>query len=85
MIVYSLVNKEFSEVEYISIDREVIEEIMMDNFMLDFQGQCQASIDEDYISIEAPNEDTYTIIKDNWDILMRWYKEYYDICENRLI
>ena len=85
MIVYSLVNKEFGEIEYISIDKEVIEEIMMDNFMLDFQGQCQASIDEDYINIETPNKDTYIIIKDNWDILMRWYKEYYDISENRLI
>lgn len=85
MIVYSLVNKEFGEIEYVSIDKEVIEEIMMDNFMLDFQGQCQASADEDYIDIEAPNKDTYTIIKDNWDILMRWYKEYYDISENRLI
>ena len=85
MIVYSLVNKEFGEVEYVSIDKEVIEEIMMDNFMLDFQGQCQASEDEDYINVEAPSEDTYTIIKDNWDILMRWYKEYYDISENRLI
>ena len=85
MIVYSLVNKEFGEVEYVSIDREVIEEIMMDNFMLNFQGQCQASEDEDYINVETPNEDTYTIIKDNWDILMRWYKEYYDISENRLI
>ena len=53
--------------------------------MLEFQGQCQASEDEDYINVETPNEDTYTIIKDNWDILMRWYKEYYDISENRLI
>ena len=85
MKVYCLVDKEFGEVEYVSIDREVIEEIMLDNFMLDFQQQCQADVDEHYINMEELDEQAYKMIQSNWDTLIRWYKDYYDISEHRLI
>ena len=85
MKVYSLIDKEFNEVEYVSIDREVIEEIMMDNFMLDFQQQCQADVDEHYINMEEPDRQSYEMIQSNWEMLMRWYNDYYEISENRLI
>ena len=85
MRVYSLVDKEFGEVEYTSIDREVIEEIMMDNFMLDYQQQCQADVDNHYANMEESDKETYQIMKQNWDMLIRWYDNYYEISENILI
>lgn len=84
MKVYSLIDS-FGDVLYISADKGLIEEIMCDMFMEEFQEECQAAADEHFINMEEKNKDTITILKENWDRLVRWYIREWRIKETILI
>ena len=84
--IYHLVNdEEFPDVIYISPDRGLLEEIMCDMFMEDFQEECQAAVDEHFIDMEGKDKDTPVMLKESWNRLITWYNEYLEIQETILI
>ena len=85
MKIYSLVCTHFGEVIYTSSEREILQEIMCDMFLEEFQEECQAAADEHFINMEGKDKDTPAILKENWDRLITWYNECWKIQETILI
>ena len=85
MKIYSLVYTDFGEVMYTSSEKEILQEIMCDMFMEDFQEECQAAVDEHFIDMEGKDKDTPVMLKESWDRLITWYNEYLEIQETILI
>lgn len=83
MKVYSLVDS--FGVLYTSTDKGLIQEIMCDMFLEEFQEECQAAVDEHFINMEGKDKDTPVILKENWDRLITWYNEHWKIQETILI
>ena len=84
MKVYSLINS-FGDVLYTSADKGLLEEIMCDMFMEEFQEECQAAVDEHFIDMEEKDKDTPIMLKENWDRLVKWYIQEWRIQETILI
>ena len=70
---------------YTSSEREILQEIMCDMFLEDFQEECQIMVDYHFINMEEPDEHTYTMIQEFWDKLITWYNEHWEIQETILI
>lgn len=85
MKIYSLVDRHLGEVLYTSIDKEMLQEIMCDEFFDAFQYECSMMQEEHFINMEHPNTDTFIMIKDCWNGIIAWQKECYDIQETLLI
>ena len=85
MKIHSLLDKDYGEILYTSIDRSMIEELEMDEFFEMYAEECQAAVDEHYINMEEPDADTYSILRDNWYMLMNWIEDNWVIQETLLI
>ena len=84
MKVYSLIDS-FGDILYTSTDKRLLEEIMCDMFMEEFQEECQAAVDEHFIDMEEKDKDTPIMLKENWDRLVKWYIQEWRIQETILI
>ena len=84
MKVYSLIDS-FGDVLYISVNKGIPQEIMCDIFLEEFQEECQAASDEHFIDMEGKDKDTPAVLKENWDRLITWYNECWEIQETILI
>ena len=85
MKIYSLVDSFFGDVLYTSTDKGLIQEIMCDMFLEEFQEECQAAVDEHFIDMEGKDKDTPDMLKERWDSLITWYNECWEIQETILI
>ena len=84
MKVYSLIDS-FGDVLYTSVNKGILQEIMCDMFMEEFQEECQAAADEHFINMDGKDKDTHTVLKENWDRLIKWYIQEWRIQETILI
>ena len=84
MKVYSLIDS-FGDVLYTSVNEGILQEIMCDMFMEEFQEECQAAADEHFIDMKGKDKDTPVILKENWDRLIKWYIQEWRIQETILI
>ena len=83
--VYSLVDKHFGEVIASSKTRVALEEIMCDDFMEAYWQEMQDAANSNQINPLSPTEDCRQFARDTWDMILRWYKEVYDIQRSNLI
>ena len=83
MKVYSLIDS-FGDI-LTSTDKGLLEEIMCDIFMEEFQEECQAAVDEHFINMEGQDKYTPAVLKENWDRLVKWYIQEWRIQETILI
>ena len=83
--IYSYIDKHFGEIIASSNTLSTLEEMMCDDFMEAYCHEMQVAADAGWINPLNPTEDCRQFAKDAWDIVMRWYKETYDIQRSNLI
>lgn len=83
--VYSYIDKHNGEILASSKTRRVLEEMMCDDFMYAFWWEMNLAVESHWINPSNPTEDCRQYARDTWDMIMRWYKEVYDIQRSNLV
>ena len=82
MTMYHFINDEsFPEVCYSSTDKELLEEIMCDEFMLDVMYEFNAQLEIGFSVFKTVNE----IADYAWDTVLEYYNDYVDIVKSEVI
>lgn len=77
--VYCLINTNGGFNIAASKTRRALEEKMCDMFMEDYQKEMQEAADTHWINVENPTDDCRQYARDTWNMLINYYKNYYDI------
>lgn len=83
--VYCYINKHFGEVMAASEDRTVIEEMILDDFMAEYNYDMQNALDDNFINFKEPTEENREFAREVWDNLMNWFSEVDTIEEVEII
>ena len=83
--VYSYIDKHNGEIIASSKTRVALEEMMCDDFMETFWWEMNEAAEAHWIDPLNPTEDCRQFARDTWDMIMRWYKEVYDIQRSKMI
>ena len=83
--IYSYIDKHNGEIIASSKTRAALEEMMCDDFMEAFWEEMDAATESHWINPLEPTEDCRQYARDTWDMVMRWYKEVYDIQRSNLV
>ena len=83
--VYSYINKHDGEIIASSKTRVALEEMMCDDFIDTYHQEMQDAADSNWIDPLNPTENCKVFARDTWNMIMRWYKEVYDIQRSELI
>lgn len=83
--IYSLVDKHFGEVIISAETRDILEEILCDEFMEAYRQEMQEAVDLAWIVPLNPTEDCHFYAQDIWNSLLTWNKSVYDIQRSNLI
>ena len=83
--VYCLVDKHFGNVIAGAKTRKILEEILMDMFMENFQAEMQEAADAHWINVENPTKECRQYARDTWNMVLKWYNSVYDIQKVDLI
>lgn len=83
--VYSYIDKHNGEIIASSKTRRALEEMMCDDFMDEFWWEMNLAVESHWINPSSPTEDCRQYARDTWDMIMRWYKEVYDIQRSNLV
>ena len=83
--VYSYIDKHNGEIIASSKTRVALEEMICDDFMEAFWWEMNEAVEAHWIDPLNPTEDCKQFARDTWDMIMRWYKEVYDIQRSKMI
>lgn len=83
--VYSYIDKHNGEIIASSKTRRPLEEMMCDDFMDVFWYEMNEAVESHWIDPLNPTNDCRQYARDTWDMIMRWFKEVYDIQRSNLI
>ena len=83
--VYCYIDKHSGEVIASSKTRRALEEMMCDDFMDAFWLEMNDAVESHWIDPLNPTHACRQYARDTWDMIMRWYKEVYDIQRSNLI
>lgn len=59
--------------------------MMCDDFMDTFWWEMNEAVEAHWIDPLNPTDDCRQFAQDTWDMIMRWYKEVYDIQRSKMI
>ena len=83
--IYSLVDKHSGTILYSAKTRKILEEIMCDDFLEDYQYEMQMATDAHFINPINPTEDCRQYARQTWNLVLNWHKEVYDIQRSNII